>query len=269
MNFTDLTIIITCFQSDNKLKSCLSTIDKNIKVIVVENSNRNEFKNQIEQNYNNVKCLLAKENLGYAKGNNIGLKEVKTNYALILNPDTLLDKEAILNFFKFLEKTKEFAIVGPGKQGTEISQVEYLKGYALFLNLSEFNEIGYFDENFFMYLEDIDLCKRVRKKNKKIFINPNIKIYHKGASSHDEKINYTVELSRNWHWMWSKFYYNKKHFGIVFSAIKIFPNLLSALFKSLIFYFFNKRKSEIYLKRLSGILNSFLGKKSWYRPSLD
>ena len=269
MNFTDLTIIITCFQSDNKLKSCLSTIDKNIKVIVVENSNRNEFKNQIEQNYNNVKCLLAKENLGYAKGNNIGLKEVKTNYALILNPDTLLDKEAILNFFKFLEKTKEFAIVGPGKQGTEISQVEYLKGYALFLNLSEFKEIGYFDENFFMYLEDIDLCKRVRKKNKKIFINPNIKIYHKGASSHDEKINYTVELSRNWHWMWSKFYYNKKHFGIVFSAIKIFPNLLSALFKSLIFYFFNKRKSEIYLKRLSGILNSFLGKKSWYRPSLD
>ena len=269
MNFTDLTIIITCFQSDNKLKSCLSTIDKNIKVIVVENSNRNEFKNQIEQNYNNVRCLLAKENLGYAKGNNIGLKEVKTNYALILNPDTLLDKEAILNFFKFNEKTKEFAIVGPGKQGTEISQVKYLKGYALFLNLSEFNEIGYFDENFFMYLEDIDLCKRVRKKNKKIFINPNIKIYHKGASSHDEKINYTVELSRNWHWMWSKFYFNKKHFGIVFSAIKIFPNLLSALFKSLIFYFFNKRKSEIYLKRLSGILNSFLGKKSWYRPSLD
>ena len=269
MNFTDLTIIITCFQSDNKLKSCLGTIDKNIKVIVVENSNRNEFKNEIEHNYKNVRCVLTKENLGYAKGNNIGLKEVKTNYALILNPDTLLDKEAILNFFKFKEKTKEFAIVGPGKQGTEISQVEYLKGYALFLNLSEFNEIGYFDENFFMYLEDIDLCKRVRKKNKKIFINPNIKIYHKGASSHDEKINYSVELSRNWHWMWSKFYYNKKHFGIVFSVIKIFPNLLSALFKSLIFYFFNKRKSEIYLKRLSGILNSFLGKKSWYRPSLD
>ena len=93
MNFTDLTIIITCFQSDNKLKSCLGTIDKNIKVIVVENSNRNEFKNQIEQNYNNVRCVLANENLGYAKGNNIGLKEVKTNYALILNPDTLLDKQ--------------------------------------------------------------------------------------------------------------------------------------------------------------------------------
>ena len=164
MNFTDLTIIITCFQSDDKLKSCLGTIDKNLKVIVVENSNRNEFKNEIEHNYKNVRCVLTKENLGYAKGNNIGLKEVKTNYALILNPDTLLDKEAILNFFKFKEKTKEFAIVGPGKQGTEISQVKYLKGYALFLNLSEFNEIGYFDENFFMYLEDIDLCKRVRKK---------------------------------------------------------------------------------------------------------
>ena len=137
MNFTDLTIIITCFQSDNKLKSCLNTIDKSIKVIVVENSNRNEFKSEIEHSYKNVKCLLTKANLGYAIGNNIGLKEVKTNYALILNPDTLLDKEAIPNFFKFKDKIKEFAIVGPSEQGTEISQVEYLKGYALFLNLSE------------------------------------------------------------------------------------------------------------------------------------
>ena len=80
-------------------------------MIVVENSNRNEFKNQIEQNYNNVRCVLTKENLGYAKGNNIGLKEVKTNYALILNPDTLLDKEAILNFFQVLEKTKNLQLL--------------------------------------------------------------------------------------------------------------------------------------------------------------
>ena len=111
------------------------------------------------------------------------------------------------------------------------------------MNLSEFNEIGYFDENFFMYLEDIDLCKRVRKKKKKIFINPNIKIYHKGASSHDEKINYSVELSEIGIGCGQNFIIIKTFWNSFFSD-EIFPNLLSALFKSLIFYFFNKRKSE-------------------------
>ena len=47
-----------------------------------------------EENYSNVQCTLAGSNLGYAKGNNLGLSKVKTNYALILNPDSILSKKA-------------------------------------------------------------------------------------------------------------------------------------------------------------------------------
>jgi len=269
MNDNNLTIIITCFQSDFKLRSCLNTIDKRYKVIVIENSDRSYFKRQIENDYKNVKCLLTYENLGYSKGNNIGLKEVKTKYALILNPDTLLDKNAIQNFFKFASEVKKFAIVGPGINQKRITQVKYIKGFALFLNLEELNDTGFFDENFFMYLEDIDLCRRLTNKGKGIFVDPQIKIFHEGASSHNEKINYEVELSRNWHWMWSKLYFNKKYYGIIFSILNISPNLISAIFKLLVFYFINKRKSKIYSQRLSGIINSLMGKKSWYRPTLD
>ena len=50
-----------------------------IKVIIVENSNNINFKNEIERKYSNVKCILAGENLGYAKGNNLGLSKVKVN----------------------------------------------------------------------------------------------------------------------------------------------------------------------------------------------
>ena len=72
---------------------------------------------------------------------------------------------------------------------------------------------NYFDENFFMYLENDDLCKRVRKINENIYILPSSKIKHLGGKAVDMKFKNEVEFSRNWHWAWSKFYFNKKHYG--------------------------------------------------------
>ena len=92
----------------------------------------------------------------------------------------------------------------------------------MFLNLNQFKEIGFFDENFFIYFEEIDLCKRLIKKNKKILLDTNIKITH-GGTSHDDSINFEMEKSRNWHWMWSSFYFHKKHYGYLFAIIKILP----------------------------------------------
>ena len=63
-----------------------------------------------------------------------------------------------------------------------------------------------------MYLENDDLCKRLIDCGENIYAVPNSKIKHLGAKSVDEKYKYEIELSRNWHWVWSKFYYNKKHF---------------------------------------------------------
>ena len=78
-----------------------------------------------------------------------------------------------------------------------------------------------------------------------------------------------MELSRNWHWMWSTFYFHKKHYGYLAAMIKILPKLTSSLIKFTIFLItFQKFKSEIYKHRLSGIINSILLKKSWYRPKL-
>ena len=75
----------------------------------------------------------------------------------------------------------------------------------MFLNLKQFEEIGFFDENFFIYLEEIDLCKRLRKNNKKIYLDKKVLVNHLGGSSHNKKIDFEMELSRNWHWMWSIF----------------------------------------------------------------
>ena len=282
MTHKDLTIVITTFKSEKKINDCLKSIDSKIDVIIVENSSSLTFKELVEKKFQNVKCELTNENLGYGKANNIGLQLVKTKYALILNPDTVLESSALNNFFDFTEKHNDFVMLGPNQDEniTNIENIELkalrsfesnsIKGYAMFLNMEKFKDIGFFDENFFLYLEEIDLCKRIKKLNKKIYICPKIIIYHHGGKSVDDQFTYQIELTRNWHWMWSLFYFNKKHFGYCSALILILPKLLSSCFKTT-FYFliFSTAKKEIYLKRVSGILNSILGKESWYRPTLD
>jgi len=275
MSESKITIVITSYKSDNKIYNCLDSINNNYKVIVVENSDNISFKHKLETRYSNLTCILAGENLGYAKGNNLGLSKVKTTYALILNPDTIVHENAIENFFLKAKKIDNFAIIAPAAQDEKndfnnsknFIEVDTVKGFAMFLKLSEFNEVGFFDDNFFIYLEEIDLCRRLRKKNKKIYLDPEIIINHQGGSSHDEKYNFEMELSRNWHWMWSTFYYTKKYKGLFFAIILTSRKFFSSILKY-IFYLIvrNESKKCIYQQRMSGLFNAMIGNTSWYRP---
>ena len=280
MKTFDLTVIITSFHSRDKIFSCIESIEKSIKIIVIENSNDEKLKEEIHSKYQNVECILSKENLGYGAGNNLGLSRVETSYALIVNPDVTLNNDAVNKFFLSINKLGDFGIIAPISQNEkynnfninedkEIKEVDNVKGFAMFLNMKNLKQINFFDDNFFLYFEEIDLCRRLKKNNSKIFIDPTIKVSHLGGTSHNSEIEKPMELSRNWHWMWSTFYFHKKHYGYLTAMIKILPKLTSSLIKFIIFLItFQKFKSEIYKHRLSGIINSVLLKKSWYRPKL-
>ena len=196
MSIKDITIIIASFKSDEKVKKCLNSINDQCKVMVVENSNNLEFKKNFEDKYDNVECIIAGDNLGYGRANNLALKKIKTKYALILNPDTILNKSTLDEFIKATKLLPDFAILAPKEQSeygkisndNEFESVNSVKGFAMFLNLSKFQDIGYFDENFFLYFEDIDLCRRLKKENKKIYLISNLKITHLGAQSSDKNI---------------------------------------------------------------------------------
>ena len=277
MESKKLTIVIVTFKSEHKILNCLDSISNETPVIIVENSNNKNFKNKIEKNYDNVSCILVGENKGYSSANNIGLSAVKTKYALVLNPDTVLDKNAIKNFFALSNTKNDFWLMGPANDQmieldfgeNNLIEVDNLKGFAIFFNMSKFQNT-FFDESFFLFFEEIDLCRRIKKNNGKIYLGKNIIIKHEGANSVIKTNSFELEKNRNWHWMWSTFYYQKKYNGFIQAFFLIFPKLLSSLIKTL-FYFltFKKEKRDIYFCRLSGILNSIVGKKSWYRPSLD
>jgi N-acetylglucosaminyl-diphospho-decaprenol L-rhamnosyltransferase len=277
MNLKDISVIITTFKSEDKIFSCVDSISKNIRILVIENSNNVKFKQEVESKYSNVECILTGANKGYSAANNLGLLKVNTKYALVLNPDTKIEKNAIENFFTSANKISDFWLMGPDQDHVEeiylekdkVIEVGNLKGFAIFFNMQKFNK-NFFDENFFLYFEEIDLCEKVKKNNGKIYLDSTIKISHEGGSSVNLLFKEELEKNRNWHWMWSTFYFHKKYKGFFIALIIIFPKLFSSFLKT-IFYtiIFNKKKRDIYFHRFSGIINSILGKKSWHRPRLD
>ena len=108
-----------------------------------------------------------------------------------------------------------------------------------------------------------------KKNDGKIFIIKNSKIHHLGAQAVDDKYSKEVELSRNWHWMWSKCYFNKKHRGFFITISLALSSLLKNSFKYLICLITFNRKKAIYKMRLSGTLNALLGRRSWFRPEIN
>ena len=96
----NITFVIVSFNSSHIIEKCIKSINRNIKIIVVENSDNFHIKNYLEDRFSNVEVIIAKENFGYGKGNNIGISKVKTQYAFILNPDVILKKNCLKELFK-------------------------------------------------------------------------------------------------------------------------------------------------------------------------
>ena len=276
--FKDLEILTVTFKSEHIIESCLSRIDSNFKITIVENSDNLEFKENMEKR-KNVKCILAKKNIGFGSAFNLGAKNIDSKYILHINPDVKIDSLIIEKLYKEAKKIKDLGILSPletsignnkiiNNTNHNIVEVEYVRGFVMLINNENCKSSNYFDENIFLYLEEIDLCKRLIKKNKKICSIPTINVEHYGGKSHNPIYSEKMEIQRNWHYLWSLFYFSKKHYGVFFAYKKTLKKFISAMFKSIFYYFFNKKKYLIYKHRFLGLLNSYLGNKSSFRVNL-
>ena len=283
----NLSIIIVTFKSEEVIYECINSIDKDIKIIIIENSDNIKFKKKLEATYNNVSCVLSHDNLGMGKANNLGIKKTKTDFFLILNPDVILEATTINELILASQKIPDFAILAPISsdiiypnyqldknekniiKNTSPFKVKSVDGYAMLFNKKKLDKViqeYYFDENFFMYLENDDLCKRIIDANEYIYVAPNSLVKHLGGKAVNIKYKNDVEFARNWHWIWSKFYFNKKHYGYFTAFLQGFPKFFSSLIKYIFFSFIKKKiKQKIYLNRVLGFINAAINKKSWYR----
>ena len=280
----DLTIIFVSYYSKKLIEKPLEKINNDIKVLVVENSADLTAKQDLESKYPNVKVIIPKENTGNGGGINVGLNLVNTKYAFYLDIDTLPDNTTISELYAYAKKIKNFSILGPSVNGfkykeefynkknslSKVHSMNFMTGCALFFNMEVIKKIGFFDQNIFLYYEENDLYLRCLRQNKPIYLIDDAKIDHLGNSSSDKKFKHEIEVNRNWHLMWSTFYFHKKHYGLIKAYEKTLFKFLSAIAKFLFYSLINqKEKRLIYFSRISGIFNAMLGKKSWYRPKIN
>ncbi len=215
----------------------------------------------------NKKLVLIKNdaNYGFAEGNNIGIRyannNLKSDYILLLNNDTVVDKQFLYELTKIANIDKKIGVLGPTinfynnknkiqsagakinwNKGTSsllnhpnklesrhITQVDYVSGCALLAKTELFRKIGLLNSKYFAYWEETDFCINVTKKGYKVINVPKSKIWHKVSSSTGQKGIYKYYMIRNMFW------FMKQHSN---------PNQRSLF---LLYFFFYKVWSDIFV----------------------
>lgn len=268
-NLKEITIITVTYKSEGIIDDCLKNLPGSSKKIIIENSRNDIFIKYLKKNYKNIKVVKPKKNLGFGAGFNLGLKLAKTKYAFAISPDVLLNQNTLKEFSKSLKKIKkDFCILSPNinnsKYKNEIEETDSIHGCAIFFNLKNKLLEYFFDEKIFIFMEEIDLCKRIIEKSGKIYKINKAKIKHIGKSSTKYSLEY--EAFRNWHYMWSFFYFNKKHFGLVYAYKKSLKFFLKYFFDMIFaLIIFSKKKFFLSKYRFKGVVNAFFGSKSYLR----
>jgi len=293
----DLTVIIVTYKTTQKIiLDCLNSISKEVSILIVENSNSFINESLIITKFPNVNIVCTGENLGYGKGNNFGINRVKTDYVLILNPDVVCDNNFFSNILSVIDEAKDFTIIGcqylsddvfmpagffeknnndnfvkdfKSNNIKSITEVEWVTGCSMLINLKKFNNREIFDKNFFLYFEEFDLCKSIKKTSGKIYTSNKLKINHLGFKSslnEDEIENLKTMNIKDWHFMWSSFYFYKKNYNFFYALFKLSGKLIKSFVKMIYFSVtFQKNNKNKYLYRFLGLFNSMIGNPSNYR----
>ena len=277
-----LTIILVSYHSDNVIKKILQQIPKKYRILITDNASTKKLKKVIEGRFINAQVLIPKKNLGNGGGVNFALTKVKTKYALYLDLDIQIEKGCIDKLIRIGNKKVGWGIIAPNLRNyiykkkcylnsnfcREASNMNFVEGCALMFNIIEMKKIGFYDEKIFLYFEENDLFFKCIKNKIKILLCNNIYIHHLGNASTDSKHKIEIELNRNWHYMWSKFYYYMKNYSYLRGIKETILQFIRSNIKLCFCYFTNYKKFLIYKNRASGLYNSYLKKDSWRRPNI-
>ena len=274
-NENKITIVIISHKSTYNVLRFIEGLSVKYNILIIDNSNDNILKEKIK-NKINVKLFTIK-NKGYGAAINYANNLIKTDYFFVFNPDILDINDKFIDFFS--EKTEDFKndflCAGPRflnvdakshKQSDvkiKTAKIDAINGACMLINKKNFDLINGFDENFFLFFEENDFCKRGVKKGFKIYQINEVSVIHRSGTSvetsNDIQKNQIEDL-RNWHFIWSKFYFNKKHYGFFFSMIYFLPISIRIIFRILIYTLTkNKEKKKKFTVRLDALVTSVKG----------
>ena len=254
----DISIIITLYKTPTESIQLLNQY-KNFKVLIFNQSEEYDSKKRLDDILKfNFEYYSSKKNLGNSKSSNILLSKVKTKYCLFTQPDVTINDQTIEKLVNCMKLRDDIIFAGPiiksdefiSNKDTEQNYIkkEYLDASCMLCDVEKTREIGFFDENFFLYWNDEDLMARVNKSNYIMIQSLDSFAIHK--SSQSSKNSFKVDLIRGVSFKYGEFLYDYKYKK--FRLIKLLRQFTQNLFFILINFLFLRFKEA--LKNISYLI---------------
>lgn len=229
----DVAFIIVTWNAKDLLLDCLASLYREVdsidyEVLVIDNGSVDGTADAVKRRFDRVKIIENQKNLGFAAGNNQGLKAMSSRYAVLLNSDTIVLKGTFKRLAAFMDEQPDVAVVGPqliNKDGskqncfhnfpsliteifglgllkslfprrypgkrrnyTEPLEVDAILGACLMVRREVIEKIGLMDEGYFFFLEETDWCYRMKRDGWNIYHIPDTKIIHLHGESTKKKL---------------------------------------------------------------------------------
>lgn len=290
------TVVIPTFFSGNIIRQNIESLPTDIDILIIDNTHDNRILENIKS-YNNIKYFNIGD-VGLPKTFNFALSKIATKYFLITQPDVVLRKNCLERLLLSMAKYPDAGMVAPIVFDNSLySQNDYydlkydkynkkfnykknkiniiptgdicvdaINATTILIKTEVIKKIGGWDENIYVYLEDIDISLRMTLDKYSIIKIKDAVVDHKGWSSHFIEIKDTMNISRVWHFTWSSLYFKKKFskkYKYIFSIAKIiFFSLFKITFYSL---FFNKKKIILNNVKIMACVAHIFNRGSYYR----
>lgn len=279
-----VTAVIVAYNSQDILARCLHNLERQAaiaQIIVVDNCSTDDTCELVREKFPDVILIENLHNLGFGWGSNTGLEKVATPFALLINPDAMLEEGALEALLDASNRYKDAAILAPlladgnGHAHKSYKQnvfdrekskgkyhepegdlcADFLSGAVWLMNVEHMRKVGFFDTQLFLYYEDDDMCLRVRKEGLGLVLVSSARALHDMGTSSGELSIQQIAM-RQEQLAWSRLYIEKKYLGVEAARKLAARQRIEYGFKASLYTLqFNWKKVARYRARIKGIFD--------------
>ncbi|MBP6220787.1 MAG: glycosyltransferase family 2 protein [Limnohabitans sp.] len=232
--FSQVTIVVVTYNSAHCLPMLAPLLSVCPNVVISDNGSDDDTAINVKALLPHAKLLAHGRNLGFGAANNRALDQVETPFALLLNPDCEMTPQALQELLAAAEDFNDAAVLAPQLMASEVKAevnyrwptaywlsrgpaaegplcVGFVCGAVMLLRMERMAMTGFFDEQFFLYYEDDDLCLRLFQAKLPMVLCPQVKVLHRSRGSVRGKSPWRSEYLRGYHHAQSKLIFLNKH----------------------------------------------------------